>query len=41
MTPRQVVDELFENDAVKTLVLSQMAIPRGVASTMPAAASKF
>ena len=30
MTPRQVVDELFENDAVKTLVLSQMAIPRGV-----------
>ena len=30
-TPRQVVDELFENDAVKTLVLSQMAIPRGVA----------
>ncbi len=31
MTPRQVVDELFENDAVKALVLSQMAIPRGVA----------
>ena len=31
MTPRQVVDELFESDAVKTLVLSQMAIPRGVA----------
>jgi phytoene dehydrogenase-like protein len=31
MTPRQVVDELFENDAVKSLVLSQMAIPRGVA----------
>jgi phytoene dehydrogenase-like protein len=30
MTPGQVVDELFENDAVKTLVLSQMAIPRGV-----------
>ncbi len=30
-TPRQVVDELFESDAVKTLVLSQMAIPRGVA----------
>lgn len=30
-TPRQVVDELFENDAAKTLVLSQMAIPRGVA----------
>ncbi len=31
MTPRQVVDELFENDAVKALVLSQMAIPRGLA----------
>jgi phytoene dehydrogenase-like protein len=31
MTPRQVADELFENDAVKALVLSQMAIPRGVA----------
>jgi phytoene dehydrogenase-like protein len=31
MTARQVVDELFENDVVKTLVLSQMAIPRGVA----------
>ncbi|HXG50729.1 MAG TPA: NAD(P)/FAD-dependent oxidoreductase [candidate division Zixibacteria bacterium] len=31
MTPRQVVDELFEDDAVKTLILSQMAIPRGVA----------
>ncbi len=31
MTPRQVVDELFETDPVKTLVLSQMAIPRGVA----------
>ena len=30
LTPRQVVDELFENDAVKTLVLSQMAIPRGI-----------
>jgi phytoene dehydrogenase-like protein len=30
MTPHQVVDELFEDDAVKTLVLSQMAIPRGV-----------
>src|ERR1043166_7247313 len=29
-TPRQVVDELFESDAVKTLLLSQMAIPRGV-----------
>jgi phytoene dehydrogenase-like protein len=31
MTPLQVVDELFENDTVKTLILSQMAIPRGVA----------
>jgi phytoene dehydrogenase-like protein len=31
MTARQVVDELFETDAVKTLILSQMAIPRGVA----------
>ena len=31
MTPRQVVDELFESAAVKTLVLSQMAIPRGMA----------
>ncbi|HET9881244.1 MAG TPA: NAD(P)/FAD-dependent oxidoreductase [Candidatus Binatia bacterium] len=30
LTPGQVVDELFESDAVKTLVLSQMAIPRGV-----------
>jgi len=29
--PRAVMDELFENDAVKTLILSQMAIPRGVA----------
>lgn len=29
-TPQQVVDELFENAGVKTLVLSQMAIPRGV-----------
>ena len=35
MTPRQVVDELFECDAVKTLVLSQMAIPRGVALDYP------
>ena len=35
MTPRQVVDELFESAAVKTLVLSQMAIPRGVASDYP------
>src|SRR5580765_6617944 len=32
LTPRQVVDELFESDGVKTLVLSQMAIPRGVAT---------
>jgi phytoene dehydrogenase-like protein len=31
MTPRQVVDELFESDAIKALVWSQMAIPRGVA----------
>ena len=31
MTPRQAVDELFENEAVKALVLSQMAIPRGIA----------
>lgn len=30
MTPRRVVDELFTHRAVKTLVLSQMAIPRGV-----------
>lgn len=35
MTARQVVDELFENDAVKTLLLSQMAIPRGVALDYP------
>ena len=31
MTPRQVVDELFEAETLKTLILSQMAIPRGVA----------
>jgi phytoene dehydrogenase-like protein len=31
LTPRQIVDELFEHDAVKTLLLSQTAIPRGVA----------
>jgi phytoene dehydrogenase-like protein len=31
LTPLQVADELFESDAVKTLVLSQMAIPRGIA----------
>ncbi len=30
MTAKQLVDELFENDAIKTLALSQMAIPRGV-----------
>lgn len=30
LTPKQVVDELLESEAVKTLVLSQMAIPRGV-----------
>ena len=35
MTPKQVVDELFENDAVKTLVLSQMTIPRGVGMDYP------
>ena len=35
MTPGQAVDELFENDRVKTLVLSQMAIPRGVALDYP------
>ena len=34
-TPRQVVEELFETDAVKTLILSQMAIPRGVALDYP------
>jgi phytoene dehydrogenase-like protein len=31
LTPRRLVDDLFESDAIKTLVLSQMAIPRGVA----------
>lgn len=31
MTARQLVDHLFENEAVKTLILSQMAIPRGFA----------
>lgn len=30
-TPRQAVEELFESDPVRSLVLSQMAIPRGVA----------
>lgn len=29
-TPKRVVDELFESEAVKALILSQMAIPRGV-----------
>lgn len=32
MTPRQAVDKLFTTDAVKTLVLAQMAIPRGIAT---------
>jgi phytoene dehydrogenase-like protein len=35
LTPRQVVDELFESNAVKTLALSQMAIPRGVGLGYP------
>jgi beta-carotene ketolase (CrtO type) len=35
LTPRQVADEIFESDAVRTLVLSQMAIPRGVAPDYP------
>ena len=30
LTPKQLVNELFEYDAVKTLALSQMVIPRGV-----------
>lgn len=30
-TPRQVVDETFESEAVKSLILTQMTIPRGVA----------
>ncbi|HWH78900.1 MAG TPA: NAD(P)/FAD-dependent oxidoreductase, partial [Candidatus Binatus sp.] len=30
LTPRQVADEFFEDDAVKTLILAPMAIPRGV-----------
>jgi phytoene dehydrogenase-like protein len=30
LTPHRLANELFDNDAVKTLVLSQMAIPRGV-----------
>lgn len=32
LSPKQVADELFESESVKTLVLSQMAIPRGVAA---------
>jgi phytoene dehydrogenase-like protein len=35
LTPGQVVDEFFEHDAVKALVLSQMAIPRGVGIDYP------
>lgn len=35
MTPMQAVDELFENGAVKALILSQMAIPGGVAIDYP------
>ena len=35
MTPRRVADELFEHAAVKTLILSQMAIPRGLALDYP------
>jgi phytoene dehydrogenase-like protein len=35
LTPQQVVDELFEDDAIKTLILSQMAIPRGVGLDYP------
>ena len=38
MMPAQAVDELFENDNVKALVLSQMAIPRGIAVDYPGAA---
>ncbi|HEX2226348.1 MAG TPA: NAD(P)/FAD-dependent oxidoreductase [Candidatus Binatia bacterium] len=37
LTPEQVVGELFEHDAVKALVLSQMAIPRGVGIDYPGA----
>jgi phytoene dehydrogenase-like protein len=37
LTPRQGVDELFENAAVKTLILAQMAIPRGVGVDYPGA----
>jgi len=35
LTPKQVVDEIFENATIKTLVLSQMAIPRGVGPDYP------
>ena len=35
MTPLQVVDVLFESAPVKTLLLSQMAIPRGVGIDYP------
>lgn len=38
LPPRQAVDELFESDAVKVLILSQMAIPRGVAADYPGGA---
>src|ERR671919_2020575 len=38
MTPAQAVDELFENDRLKSLVLSQMAIPRGIAVDYPGGA---
>ncbi len=31
MSPRQAVDKLFATDAAKTLILAQMAIPRGIA----------
>ena len=31
LSARQAVDRLFTNDAIKILVLSQMAIPRGIA----------
>ena len=35
LTPRQLAEEVFESDAVKTLLLSQMAIPRGVGIDYP------
>jgi len=34
-TPQHAVDELFESDAVKALVLAPMAIPRGVGGDYP------